>query len=264
MDKRYAIPGTTGFFSPVRWPDRRWDPQRILSNGYRSLSSGIKWPGRDADHSTPSSAEVKNAWSWTFTPHPPAWRGAYLRTGDNFAFYRDISVRQTPIFLPLTQIYQPPRPSFPYSDPYLEISKLRAFCAFHIDYPTAVFSRTLLCMATAVFSAVTPRSLAGCYKHHGRTYRLRLNTDDHNRQLRRRKNLIISDCCTMYYNMHICSCHSKHVICYTSYNTPWRAYYPRRHPLPLLCRKNSDLYVWYNRMGVFTMSKIYVSTGIYS
>jgi hypothetical protein len=29
---------------------------------------GIKWPGREADHSSPSSAEVKNAWSCTSTP----------------------------------------------------------------------------------------------------------------------------------------------------------------------------------------------------
>jgi hypothetical protein len=31
------------------------------------LSLGIKWPGREADHSPPSSAEVKNAWSYTST-----------------------------------------------------------------------------------------------------------------------------------------------------------------------------------------------------
>jgi hypothetical protein len=29
---------------------------------------GVKWPGRQADHSPPSSAEVKNAWSYTSTP----------------------------------------------------------------------------------------------------------------------------------------------------------------------------------------------------
>jgi len=30
--------------------------------------AGVKWPGRKADHSIPSSAEVKNAWSCTTTP----------------------------------------------------------------------------------------------------------------------------------------------------------------------------------------------------
>jgi len=29
---------------------------------------GIKRTGREADHSPPSSAKVKNAWSYTFTP----------------------------------------------------------------------------------------------------------------------------------------------------------------------------------------------------
>jgi len=28
---------------------------------------GMKWPGFEADHSPPSSAEVKSAWSYTST-----------------------------------------------------------------------------------------------------------------------------------------------------------------------------------------------------
>jgi hypothetical protein len=31
------------------------------------ISSGVKWLGREADHSPPSSAEVNNAWSYTST-----------------------------------------------------------------------------------------------------------------------------------------------------------------------------------------------------
>jgi len=34
-----------------------------------ALSLGVKRSGREADHSPPSSAEVKNAWSYTSTPH---------------------------------------------------------------------------------------------------------------------------------------------------------------------------------------------------
>jgi hypothetical protein len=34
----------------------------------RALSRGVKRPGREADHSPPSSAEVKNAWSYTSIP----------------------------------------------------------------------------------------------------------------------------------------------------------------------------------------------------
>jgi hypothetical protein len=33
-----------------------------------ALSLEVKRPGREADHSPPSSAEAKNAWSYTFTP----------------------------------------------------------------------------------------------------------------------------------------------------------------------------------------------------
>jgi hypothetical protein len=34
----------------------------------RALSLWVKWPGREADHSSPSNAEVKNAWRYTSTP----------------------------------------------------------------------------------------------------------------------------------------------------------------------------------------------------
>jgi len=37
---------------------------------------GAKRPGRETDHSSPSSAEVKNMWSFTSTPHAPSWRGS--------------------------------------------------------------------------------------------------------------------------------------------------------------------------------------------
>jgi hypothetical protein len=36
--------------------------------GTRGSFSGEKRPGREADHSPPSSAEAKNAWSYTSTP----------------------------------------------------------------------------------------------------------------------------------------------------------------------------------------------------
>jgi len=32
------------------------------------LVPGVKWPGREANHSPPSSAETNNAWSYTSTP----------------------------------------------------------------------------------------------------------------------------------------------------------------------------------------------------
>jgi hypothetical protein len=39
-------------------PDRPWGPSRLLYNGYRVFPGGKERPGRDADLSPPSSAEV--------------------------------------------------------------------------------------------------------------------------------------------------------------------------------------------------------------
>jgi hypothetical protein len=50
--------------SPQRL-DRLWDPLSLLFIGNRGLSEGVKQPGREADHSPPASAEVKNAWIYT-------------------------------------------------------------------------------------------------------------------------------------------------------------------------------------------------------
>jgi hypothetical protein len=33
-----------------------------------AFSAGVKWSGREADHSLPTSAEVKKIWICTFTP----------------------------------------------------------------------------------------------------------------------------------------------------------------------------------------------------
>jgi len=47
--------------------------QRILG----ALSLGVKRPDREADHASPSSAEVKNAWSYISTP-PIRFHGVVL------------------------------------------------------------------------------------------------------------------------------------------------------------------------------------------
>jgi hypothetical protein len=41
----------------------------------RALSPGVKRPGREADHS-PTRAEVKNTWMYTFIPHTSSWLSA--------------------------------------------------------------------------------------------------------------------------------------------------------------------------------------------
>jgi hypothetical protein len=54
---------------------------RIISTSSRppiqwvpgALSQEVKWPGREAGHSPPASAEVKKMWTYTSTP---PWRSA--------------------------------------------------------------------------------------------------------------------------------------------------------------------------------------------
>jgi hypothetical protein len=46
------------------------------TKGTGALSSGIKRLGREADHSLPSSAEVKNGKAIRPLPHTLSWRGA--------------------------------------------------------------------------------------------------------------------------------------------------------------------------------------------
>jgi hypothetical protein len=40
-----------------------------------SLSPEVKRPGREAEHSTPSSPELKNAWNYVYSRHTPLWCG---------------------------------------------------------------------------------------------------------------------------------------------------------------------------------------------
>jgi hypothetical protein len=52
------------FFSSPPRPDRLWGPPSLPG----ALSLGVKRLESEADHSTSSSAEDKNAWSYTSTP----------------------------------------------------------------------------------------------------------------------------------------------------------------------------------------------------
>jgi hypothetical protein len=63
-----------------------------------ALSLGIKRPGREADHSPPSSAEVKNAWSYNSTPKYVfmAWCLVKRRYNFTFSVYHDHHLRVSP------------------------------------------------------------------------------------------------------------------------------------------------------------------------
>jgi hypothetical protein len=84
-----SICGCWEFFSSLPRPERLWDSPSLLSNGYQGLSLGVKRPGREADHSPPPSAEVKECVQLYFhSPNTPSWRGAQLKKQhrDTFTF----------------------------------------------------------------------------------------------------------------------------------------------------------------------------------
>jgi hypothetical protein len=59
-----------------------------------ALSLRVKLPEREADHSHPSSAEVKEYVElYLHSPNTPSWRGAQLKHRDNFTFTFTLSER---------------------------------------------------------------------------------------------------------------------------------------------------------------------------
>jgi hypothetical protein len=74
-DGGVGVRGSVGsrIFSSARRPDRFWGPPSLLSNGYGAPSPGVERPGREADHSPPTSAEIKEMWSINPLPHTPSW-----------------------------------------------------------------------------------------------------------------------------------------------------------------------------------------------
>jgi hypothetical protein len=73
LDDRGSIPGRGWeFFSSAPRPDRYWGPPSLLSNRYRE----VKRPGPETDYWPPSSAEVKNVWSYTSIPNTSSWHSA--------------------------------------------------------------------------------------------------------------------------------------------------------------------------------------------
>jgi hypothetical protein len=61
LDGRGSFSGRGTIFSSPQRADRVWAPLSPLSNGYREFFfPGVKRRGRKADHSPPSSSEIKN------------------------------------------------------------------------------------------------------------------------------------------------------------------------------------------------------------
>jgi hypothetical protein len=75
------------FFSLPPRSDRLWGPSQPPIRWVPGAPSlGVKRSWCEADHSPPSSAEVKAARSYTSIPNAPSWRGAQLKHRDNFTF----------------------------------------------------------------------------------------------------------------------------------------------------------------------------------
>jgi len=59
-----------------------WHNQRVSE----TLSLGVQRPGYEADHSPPSSVEVKNAWTYTSIPQYVFMARCLVKHRDNFTF----------------------------------------------------------------------------------------------------------------------------------------------------------------------------------
>jgi hypothetical protein len=76
-------PGRVNIFASTYIRDRLWGTPNLLPDGIRgALSPGVKRQGREASHSLPTSAEVKN--TWIYAPIPPR-----LSTGTDLPFKSD-------------------------------------------------------------------------------------------------------------------------------------------------------------------------------
>jgi hypothetical protein len=72
FDSRQGL-GMFLFATAYRLAVRQSQPPTQLVAG--ALSPEINLLGREANHSTPSSAKVKNVWSYTsYSPHTSSWR----------------------------------------------------------------------------------------------------------------------------------------------------------------------------------------------
>jgi hypothetical protein len=77
LDHRGSIRGRDKkFFSTPERSDRLWGPVSYPMGTGGSLLPGVKRQGREADHTPPSSAEVKNGGAIRPLPHISLWRGA--------------------------------------------------------------------------------------------------------------------------------------------------------------------------------------------
>jgi hypothetical protein len=78
--------GNEFFSSPTTSRSALRGPPTLLLNWYRGSFSRVKWPMPKVDHSPPSSAKIKNAWSYTSIP-------PYMPFGVNRDFYNFLTLQ---------------------------------------------------------------------------------------------------------------------------------------------------------------------------
>jgi len=74
------------FFSSLPRPGRLSGPPSLIQGVPGVLSPGVKLLGREDDHSPPSTAEAKNAWSYASIP-PIRLHGVVVKHRDSFTLY---------------------------------------------------------------------------------------------------------------------------------------------------------------------------------
>jgi hypothetical protein len=81
--------GRPGFDSRQRWGMFLFATASKPARGPVSYPMGtrrVMRPGREADHSSPTSSEVKNVWSYTFTPSNVFMAWCLVKSRNNFTF----------------------------------------------------------------------------------------------------------------------------------------------------------------------------------
>jgi hypothetical protein len=77
-----------------------------------AVSPRVKWPGHEADHSSPSSAKVNNAWSYTSSP-PDIMSWCLIIHRDSFTFtLHSRSQKKWGSMFIITSLYQKGNKSF--------------------------------------------------------------------------------------------------------------------------------------------------------
>jgi hypothetical protein len=88
------------FFCSQKCPDQFWGPLSHLFSGYQGSFDWVKPPEQEVDHSSSSSAEVKNEWNYLSTPVC-----LYGVDRDNFTFLSPNCSDDISIFLQWVVVY---------------------------------------------------------------------------------------------------------------------------------------------------------------